>query len=61
MKAPGWQEYGKLSYAGAGSYTQIDALPALCTTWRKRPLSSKPQVKQLKTGPVSSVGRASPW
>jgi hypothetical protein len=32
MKAPGWQEYGKLSYAGAASYTQIDALPALCTT-----------------------------
>jgi hypothetical protein len=43
MKAPGRQEYGKLSYAGAGSYTQIDALPALCTTWRKRPLSSKPR------------------
>jgi hypothetical protein len=32
MKAPGRQEYGKLSYAGAGSYMQIDALPALCTT-----------------------------
>ena len=32
MKALGRQEYGKLSYAGAGSYMQIDALPALCTT-----------------------------
>ena len=61
MTALGRQEYGKLSYAGAGSYTQIDALPALRTTWRKRPLGSKSQVKQVKTGPVSSVGRASPW
>jgi hypothetical protein len=32
MKAPARHEYGKLSYAGAGGYTQIDAIPALCTT-----------------------------
>jgi len=32
MYAPPRQEYGKLSYAGAGSYTQIGAVPALCVT-----------------------------
>ncbi len=32
MYAPPRQEYGKLSYAGAGSYTQIGAVPALYAT-----------------------------
>jgi hypothetical protein len=45
MKASARQEYGKLSYAGAGGYTQINAIPALCTTLGKRPPAQSPRSK----------------
>jgi hypothetical protein len=54
MQAPPWQEYGKLTYAGAGTASSAYGRG-------KRTAAAKPQVRQLKIGPVSSVGRASPW
>ena len=60
MKTPGRQECGKLSYAGAGGCMKIDALQR-CARPREAAAKLKAQVTQVKTGPVSSVGRASPW
>ena len=52
MHAPRRQEYGKLSYADPdGSAVHVG----------KRPVDATSEVRQVKTGPVSSVGRASPW
>ena len=67
VETPRWQEYCNLSYAGGASIglgclghsvgRGVTGVRDL-SSW---PRGTKPQVRQLKTGPLSSVGRASPW
>ena len=65
VETPGQQKYAKLSNAGGARCSLAEVLNSTLYHRCARPArvtgNRKAQVRQVKIGPVSSVGRASPW
>ena len=65
VETPERWKYAKLSNAGGACCGLVKVLDSTLCHWCARPEKVtegvKPQVRQVKIGPVSSVGRASPW